>query len=252
MSPEAEFYEATDVDGWSCHDSGLWSLPVLSPDGTWTPGEWRAVGGQLRPVQNGIHLAAATGLLERLGPVMWEAEVCGRVMRRGSVGVARQARLVRGLPGWSERTARLFAVTCAAEVLHLADPEVAPLLEWMLGVARRHADGRATAAELALARQASWDSVTDGWEAGLDDAPRVAASAVRSVFDAEAWRAASDASRQARVAAGWGAEPAAALDEPWDPAASRAWRTAFSAAVQAALNRQLESLLRVLHEGGRE
>lgn len=253
MSQEPIFYKASGADGSASHgDTGSWSLPTLNPDGSWTPGEWRAVGGRLVPWFNGFHLTPEEHLLDWLGPAIWEAEVHGRVAHRENQVVARQARLVRGFPSWNERSARLFAVACASEVLHLANEGVTPMLEWVLRVARRHADGQADRRELAVAGTAAWGAVIAHTNEGRSEATREAACAVWSTTRKEAWRAAADAATHAAWAVAWEANPDSDYEALFSAEMSRKWHTAWKAACRAASVRQTELLMRVLGEEERE
>ena len=89
-----------------------------------------------------------------------------------------------------DREWRLFAVWCARQVPHLmTDKQSIDALD----VAEKFANGRATQAELAAARDAAWDAARDAaWDA--------------------AWYAAWDAAWYAVWAAAWAAAEAAAGD----------------------------------------
>jgi hypothetical protein len=97
---------------------------------------------------------------------------------------------LRAVPN-CDREARLFAVWCARQVQHvMTDPRSIAALD----VAERHANGDATDAELAAARDAAWDAA---------DAARAAAHAARDAAwaAADAAWAAADAARAAAHAA---------------------------------------------------
>jgi hypothetical protein len=248
MSQEPVFYATTNVDGSECHGDGRWSLPVLNADGSWTPGEWRAVGGRLVPWLNGLAISSEEHLLEWLGPAIWEVEIYGRVVRRRGIIVARQARLVRGFPAWNERTARLFAVDCASEVLHLAAPEVTPLLDWVLSVARRYAEGTATPHDLEVANAAAWGMTGGVWDSAESASAREAAAAAWSATIEEAWKAASDAASCAGRALASDAAPDTDAFMETTPEANGTWLAAWEAACQTASASRTELLMRVLDE----
>ncbi len=106
---------------------------------------------------------------------------------------------LRAVPN-CDREARLFAVWCARQVQHvMTDPRSIAALD----IAERHANGDATDAELAAARDAAW-------------------AAARAAARAAAWAAAADAA--------WDAAWAAAADAAWDAAADAAWDAAWDAA----------------------
>ena len=126
------------------------------------------------------------------------------------------------LPG-HEALKRHFAVDCAERVKHLmTDPRSLDAL----GVARRHAMGEATDAELDAARVAAWDAAWDAARAAAWAAARAAAWAAANdaasdaagAAGAAAWDAASDAARAAERA--WQAERIIQLTEAgeWTPA----------------------------------
>jgi hypothetical protein len=116
----------------------------------------------------------------------------------------------------TDRELRLFAVVSARRVQHLmTDPRSVAALD----VAERHANGLATDAELAAARDAAVDAAVD---AAMDAAVAAARAA--------AWDAAWDAAR----AAAW----AAARDAAGDAARAAAWAAAREAARDAAVDAQ--------------
>ena len=92
---------------------------------------------------------------------------------------------------------RHFAVDCAEQIKHLMTDERSLNA---LVVARKHADGKATDAELDAARDAAWAAARDAaWDAARDAARDAAWDAAR----AAAWAAAWDAARAAAWAAAW-------------------------------------------------
>lgn len=97
-----------------------------------------------------------------------------------------------------DREIRLYAVWCARQVEHLMED---PRSKDALNVAERHANGEATDAELAAARDAAWDAA---WDAARDAACDAAKAAAR----AAAW----DAAKAAACDAAWAAARAAARD----------------------------------------
>ena len=92
---------------------------------------------------------------------------------------------LRAVPN-CEREARLYAVWCARQTQHLmTDPRSISAID----VAERHANGRATDAELTEASDAAWAAASDAASAARDAAWAAASDA--------AWAAASDAARAA-------------------------------------------------------
>jgi hypothetical protein len=146
----------------------------------------------IEPCKRGYHLCEGeTQLVSWLGPSIWEAEWRGDRMESPDKIVVSEARLVRKLATWNDRTARLFACDCAERVLLIfeskypGDSRPRAAIE----VSRRFAIGNASQAELDAARYAAWDAARD--------AARDAAYAARY--------AARYAAYAARYAA-WGAE----------------------------------------------
>jgi len=168
-----------------------WSVP------NGKPGEWMKVTGGLVPCEHGLHLCRRGDLVEWLGPVIYEAEARGAVIVDESKIVVSEARLIRRLDTWSERTARLFAADCAEHVLDALEDRYPsdPRSRNAIAVARRFANGQATQDELAAARDAAWAAA---WAAAWD--------AARAAARAAAWAAARDAARAAAWDAAWDAE----------------------------------------------
>lgn len=172
----AIYYKVTNTDGTPCHGGeGAWDLPTLNPDGTWTPGAWREVEGDLVACARGLHAATPDQLVQWLGPAIWQIEYAEEPIDAGDKVVGRRARLIRGFPGWNERTARHFAADCAEDVLHLADPAWRETLEVVLYVVRCYADGGATDEERDAARAAAWDAAGAAAGDAAGDAARAAA-----------------------------------------------------------------------------
>jgi len=229
----AVYYKFLDPGGSARWGDGTWHLP----DGG-RPGEWMPEITGLVPCQRGYHVATGNQLLDWLGPELWEVECRGEHIALGDKHVFGQARLVRRLNGWNDRTARLFAADCAARVLHLFEAccpgDMRP--RRAIEVARAFADGQATVEDLAAARVAAkaaaeraardapWDAAWDAaWDAGW--------AAVRTTSGGAAWAAARAAAKDAacaaaRAAAGWVARDAARA-ATWYAAweAAREWQT---------------------------
>src|SRR3972149_690362 len=187
---------------------GKWSLPSGGKPGKWMP----KIGGELIPCENGYHLCRRKDLINWLGPTIWEAECRGDVVKAHDKIVVREARLLRQLENWNERTARLFACDCSEWALSLfAEPD--PRSIQAIWVARLYAVGKATEIELdaawAAARAAAWA------------AAGAAAGAARDAAGAAAWAAAGVASVAAGAAA-WAAAGAAA-GAAWAAARAAAW-----------------------------
>jgi len=191
-------FKVLNGDG-TCYNggNGSWHLPVKNPDGSWTAGEWMpAIQGDLEPCSHGYHLCREQDLLRWLGPAIFEAEYRGEMIEAEDKIVVREARLLRQVETWTERTARLFACDCAERVVDLCGDDPRP--RRAIDVARRYAGGEATEVELAAARDAARAAERDAARAAERDAARAAAwAAERDAARAAAWAAERDAARAA-------------------------------------------------------
>jgi len=170
-------------DGTPFHGgTGRWPMPTKNADGSWTPGEWLTAPGPLDLCQPGtLHLCRSTrDVLEWLGPAIFHAEYDADAAKRGNhkIGVLR-ARLLAKNEHWNERTARLFAADCAANVLHFAND---PRCDAAVIAARRDAFGLLDKAARAAARDAAWDAAWDAARDAAWDAARDAARAAASYW----------------------------------------------------------------------
>jgi hypothetical protein len=226
-------FKVLNEDGSCFHGGqGKWSLPQDGHPGDWMP----LIEGELVPCQHGYHLCRGDDLLEWLGPVIYEAEYRGDRVDADDKIVVREARLLRRLETWTDRTARLFTCDCVERVLYIYEgvfpgderPRVA------IETSRRYAEGEATEGELAAAWAAANGAARDAWAA-----------------EAAIWTTAEAAARSAAWAA-WDAARPAAWDA-WDvrPAAwdvRSAARTAASAAGAAAGDAAREEQTRILFQ----
>jgi hypothetical protein len=166
------YYKVLNADGTCYHGgSGAWPLPTKNADGTWTPGAWVEVEGNIEACSNGLHACRDEQVLDWFGPAMFELEYDGEPTDAGNKVVGRRARLLRRFETWNERTARLFACDCAERVLPIYERdypnEGRPRMA--IEMARRFAKGNATRKELAAARDAAWDAARDAaWYAARD------------------------------------------------------------------------------------
>ena len=209
-------YKILDAQGRSCNGGNMsWSLPTQNEDGMWTPGDWMpAIGGELVACENGYHAAKDAHVLEWLNARLFVAEYRGELLDADDKIVVREARLVREITTWNERTARLFAVWCAREALKLID----------------NPDPRSVAACDVTERFANGEATADEWAAAWD-AARAAAWAAASA-------AALDAAWDAAMAAAMAAARAAEWEVAWDAAWAAEWEVA-----RAAQYRQLMEML---------
>jgi len=191
------------------------------------------IDGQLVPCQNGYHLCHESDLLKWLGPTIYEAEYRGERLDDDDKIVVREARLIRYMDTWNERTARLFLCDLAEKVLPIYESAYpsGDRPRKAIEIARRFANGNASKEEL--------------------DAARDAASASANAASASARDAASASANAARDAT-WDATWDAAWDAAWYAAsasANAAWaaRDAVSASAKDAWAEQTTMLMAVLY-----
>lgn len=201
----------------SCNGgNGAWHRPHGN-----RPGKWMPNIPDLEPCVSGYHVCDdTTDLLSWLGPDIWIAEWRGDSVRDADKRVVSQARLIRHVDAWNERTARLFAAACAEDVLPIWEAQHPDddRSRQSIAVARRFAEGEASRDELAAAWAAAW-------------------AAAGAAARAAAWAAARDAAGDAAWAAGAAAR-AAAGDAAWD--------AAWDAARAAARARQADRLTAII------
>ena len=170
-------------------------MPNNGGIGQWYPGKWMPpVKGDIMPCQNGYHLCRRKYLVLWLGPEIWVAKGRGDMVEAANKVVFREARLVKRLDTWNERTARLFAADCAEHILHIYEKNnknKAPA--HAIKTARDYANGLITLDDLMAAGAAAWDAAWAAARAAAWDAARAAAwAAARGA----AWAAAGDAEHQ--------------------------------------------------------
>jgi hypothetical protein len=131
----------------------------------------------LVPCQRGYHVCRKQDLLQWCGPTLWTAEIRGHYIEAGSKIVAEQARLLQLLPGWNDRTARLFACDCAERALR-ATKSTDPRSWNALAISRRFAFAEVPKDELKTAADAAWAAArAKRWVAAAARAAWVAAEA---------------------------------------------------------------------------
>jgi len=157
-----KLYKVLSKSGRACHGgNGRWSLPAKNDDGTWTPGDWMPeIKGELVPCLNGYHLCRKKDLLRWLGETIYEAEYVGEIVKASDKVVVREARLVRKIESWNERTARLFACDCAERVLPVFETKYPndDQPRQAIRVARQYAEGGIDNATRAAAEDAAWNA----------------------------------------------------------------------------------------------
>ena len=166
---EQTLYKVLDEKGCAFHGGhGKWHLPSGK-----RPGKWMPEIKDIVPCRRGYHVVTLAQLPEWLGPALYEVEVRGERIDQANKSVVSQARLIRRVVTWNERTARLFACDCAEHVLPIFEKQCPKdtMPREAIAVARRYADGKATAEELAAARAAARAAAwAAAWDAAWDAA----------------------------------------------------------------------------------
>ena len=201
-----KYYKTLTKSGTGPYSGVTWNLPTDDRPGKWMP----KIDGELVLCERGYHVCRREDLCSWLDANIYEAEVRGDILFSDDTIVCKEARLLRHIDTWNDRTARLFACDCAEHVLPLFEKKY-PQDERprrAIETARNYADGNASEEKLAAARDAAWAVAgAAAWAAAGDAAGAVAGAA--------AWAAAGAV---ARAAAG-----AVARDAAW--AAERKWQT---------------------------
>ncbi len=153
------YYKVLDASGRSCHGGTLaWSLPTWNGS-RWKAGAWMpAIDGELVACTRGYHgCKNGTQLLSWLHDRIYVIESRSPWIGAGDKMVtAGPVRLTRGT-AWDDRTARLFAVACALDVLPLYEAQYPddPCVQDALIVAWKYANGHASVAAWAATRAAA-------------------------------------------------------------------------------------------------
>ncbi len=206
-----KYFKVLNLDGTAYNGGiGKWNLPKNGE-----PGEWMPKIETIIPCQSGYHLCEMDDLILWLGPAIYTAEGKGEFIRHNNdKTVFQQARLLRHLDSWNERTARLFAADCAEHVLPIFEKyypaDQRPRI--CISASRDFANGKITREQLTAARAALWSAAF--WAAAAA-AAAAAATATAAARDA-AWAAAAAAATATATAT------AAARDAAW--AAEKKWQ----------------------------
>ena len=156
---EMKYYKVLQADGGCANGgNGTWFLPTKRKDGTWKPGKWMPrIKGKLEPCMNGYHICRPQDLVHWLDEAIFEVEYKGKIIKDDDKCVVREARLLRRIETWDEKSARLFAADCAERVLPIYEEEYpnedAP--RKAIQAARDFANGKITIKERAAAGDAA-------------------------------------------------------------------------------------------------
>ena len=217
-------YKVLKANGDCCNGgTGSWYLPTKKKDGTWKPGKWMPkIKGKLEPCKNGYHICRPHDLVHWLDEEIFEVEYKGKIIEDDNKCVVREARLLRRVETWNNKSARLFAADCAERVLPIYEEEYpgedAP--RKAIQAARDFACGKINKKQLEEAMDAARAGARAAAWAGARAAAWTAAGAAAGAGARTAAGAAAGAgARTAAGAAAW----AAAWDAAWD--AAREWQT---------------------------
>jgi hypothetical protein len=195
------FYKVLAVDGVSPQHggSGKWFLPKGKRAGKWMPKI-----DNIKPCQRGYHFVMLSQLPQWLGPTLYELEVRGEVINLSDKSVAQQARLIRKVDTWNDKTLRLFAADCAEHVLGLYESkypnDTRP--RNAIQAARDFANGRISLDELNAAAYAAYANAAAAYAANAANAA--------AAYAAYAAAAAANTANAAYAAAANAANAAAA------------------------------------------
>ena len=193
---------------------------------TWQLWQWMPEIKNITLCSRGYHLCQDEQVLKWLGQTIYEAEIHpnAMVIKASDKIIVSCCRIVRLCEGWTERTARLFACTCASHALRRearvgCKPDSRTYTA--IRVARQFAKGQASAEEMVSARNAAYRAPAIGATAtgvafcNVTQAAEEQQAGAARTARAAAWIAACDAAWDAAGAPGW--------DTIWDAAQSAAW-----------------------------
>ena len=209
------YYKVLAVDGVSPHHggSGKWFVPKGGRVGKWMP----AIK-DISSCSRGYHFVTLEQLPRWIGPTLYEVEVRGQIIHESDKSVAEQARLVRRIETWNDKTLRLYAADCAERVVSLYEKDYPTDTRPRKAIqaARDFANGKITAEELiaayaaaaaaahaaayAAAAYAAYAAATAADAADAADAAAAYAAAAAAAYAAYAYAAAAaDAAAAANV-----------------------------------------------------
>ena len=167
------YYKFLTADGCSPYANYEWPLPTED-----RPGEWVEVEGELVECKRGIHACRQEDLLHWLDATLYELEYAEPPEAAANKVFGRSARLVRRIPEWDDRTARMLAADFAEHVAHLW--EAPDRVTWVpadtISVVRRYAEGDATREELDAAYSAAYSAASSAARSATNFAAHYAAS----------------------------------------------------------------------------
>ena len=219
------YYKVLAADGISPQHggSGKWFVPKGERVGKWMP----AIK-DISLCSRGYHFVTLEQLPQWIGPTLYEIEVRGQIIHESDKSVAEQARLVRRIETWNDKTLRLYAADCAEHVVDLYEKKYPTdtRLRKAIQAARDFVKGKITAEELDAAKADA---------AAAASAAYAAANAANAAYNAYAYAAAAayDAASAAAATAAYAATAAADA-----ASASAAASAAYAAAAAKAAEKK--------------
>ena len=208
MKDKMKYYKVLGKGGVPCNSGkDQWNLPK---DGE--PGKWMPKIDDIIPCERGYHLCRREDLIHWLNKEIYEAEGRGEFIRHDdNKDVFPEARLLRRIETWNDKTARLFEADCAEHVLYFFEKRYPndDRPRKVIQAARDFANGKIPEDELRAAREPARGVI---WDVGREMAREAARAAT--------WEAA----REAR-------------EMTWE-----AWETTWEAAEEAEKKWQTERL----------
>ncbi len=185
LTPEIiKYYKVLGKNGEPCNGGiGKWNLPENGQ-----PGQWMPKIENIMPCVRGYHLCRAEDLLLWLNEEIYKAEGRGEFIRHeNNKDVFPEARLIKKIESWNDKTARLFAADCAEHVLPVFEKKYPKddRPRKAIQAARDFVNGKITDKQMAAAGAAAWNAARDA-----------AGDAFWDAAGAAAWAAARDAERK--------------------------------------------------------
>jgi hypothetical protein len=209
------YYKVLAADGISPQHGGLgkWFIPKGKRMGKWMP----AIK-DIQPCARGYHFVNIEQLPQWLGPTLYEIEVRGQIIHEADKSVAEQARLIRKVETWNDKTLRLYAADCAERVLGLYEKQYPKddRPRKAIQAARDFANGLITKDAAYAASNAAYAASNAAYAAAANAAANAAAAAAYAASSAAyaasnaAYAAAANAANAANAAAAYAADAAAA------------------------------------------
>ena len=177
------YYKVLAVDGVSPQHggSGKWFVPKGGRVGKWMP----AIK-DISSCSRGYHFVTLEQLPRWIGPTLYEVEVRGQIIHESDKSVAEQARLVRRIETWNNKTLRLYAADCAERVVSLYEKDYPTDTRPRKAIqaARDFANGKITAEELNAAANAAYAAACAATAANAANASYAAYAAACAAYAA--------------------------------------------------------------------